>query len=316
MQNTKVTLVLGSGGARGWAHIGVIRALQEKNIQIESVVGCSMGALVGAALAAGKLDVLHRTALELDWRKAFNLFFEFTLPRSGLIDGNKVIRTLREKISSANIEDLPIPFTALSTDMSTGKEVEFSSGDLLEAVRASIAIPGIFTPVFRGDQILVDGGLVAPVPVKTAYDAGAKKVVAVNINKGLGLPVVADSDAEDRRPRKSRKNRDAITQFVNSKIEDMKLEKLTPIKRWLTPKKTPSIFDVVGNSTIIIQSKIAEIQLQKYPPDILIEPELGNMNFMEFHHAEQAIQKGYEKAKCLLHEKAGKNRQHLSSPWK
>ncbi len=298
MKRKKATLVLGSGGARGWAHIGVIRALQEENIKIESIVGCSMGALVGAALASGKLDTLERTALEMDWRKAFNLFFEFTLPRSGLIDGKKVAETLRGIISSANIEDLPIPFMAMSTDMSTGKAVAFSSGDLLEAVRASISIPGIFTPVFRGDQILVDGGLVAPVPVKTAYEAGAKKVVAVNINKGLGMTTGGGN--KEKSPRKAKETRDAITQFVNNRIEDMKLEKFTPVKRWLAPRKTPSILDVVGNSTIIIQQEIAEAQLQKYPPDILIEPELGNMNFMEFHHAEQAIQKGYEKAKALL----------------
>ncbi len=299
MQNNRITLVLGSGGARGWAHIGVIRALQENNIEIESVVGCSMGALVGAALAAGKIDVLHRTALELDWRKAFSLFFEFTLPRSGLIDGNKVVRMLRDKIASVDIEDLPTPFTALSTDMSTGQEVEFSSGDLLDAVRASISIPGIFTPVFRDHQILVDGGLVAPVPVKTAYEAGARKVVAVNVNKGMGLPP-SNSNAKNKHPRRTGKSREAVAKFVNDRIKDLKIEKLTPVKHWITPKNTPSIFDIVGNSTIIIQSKIAEIQLQKYPPDLLIEPELDGMNFMEFHHAEQAIQKGYEKAKCLL----------------
>ncbi|MFW6152516.1 MAG: patatin-like phospholipase family protein [Verrucomicrobiota bacterium] len=298
MKNKKATLVLGSGGARGWAHIGVIRALREENIKIESIVGCSMGALVGAALASGKLDVLERTALEMDWRKAFNLFFEFTLPRSGLIDGKKVTETLRGIISSVNIEDLRIPFTAMSTDMSTGKEVAFSSGDLLEAVRASISIPGIFTPVFRGDQILVDGGLVAPVPVKKAYEAGARRVVAVNINKGLGMTTGGEN--KEKSPRKTEETRDAITQFVNNRMEDMKLEKFTPVKRWLAPRKTPSILDVVGNSTIIIQQEIAEAQLQKYPPDLLIEPDLGNMNFMEFHHAQQAIQKGYEKAKSLL----------------
>jgi NTE family protein len=299
MKKTKVTLVLGSGGARGWAHLGVIRALQENDVEIESVVGCSMGSLVGAACATGRIDALHRTAVELDWRRALNLFVEFTLPRSGLVDGNKIIKTLREQISSARIEDLPIPFRAVSTDMSTGQEVVFSSGDLLEAVRASISIPGIFTPVFKGDQILVDGGLVAPVPVKTAYEMGAERVVAVNVNKDPVLPT-SGTGPDETQPGEEKDNLNPVVRFLNAKINELRIEKLTPVKRWMTPRKTPNIFDVVGNSTIIIQSRIAETQLREYPPDLLIEPDVREMNFMDFHRAEHAIQKGYEKTLCLL----------------
>ncbi|MBW2662936.1 MAG: efflux RND transporter permease subunit, partial [Deltaproteobacteria bacterium] len=155
----RVGLALGSGSARGWAHIGVIRALAEAGIRVDYVAGTSIGALVGAVYASGEIDALEEVVLQLDWKQIV-YFFDVILPKSGLIDGKKVSVFIGNNIKKINIEDLPFPFCAVSTDMNTGDEVAIQDGDIIEAVRASISVPGIFTPVKKNGTILVDGGII------------------------------------------------------------------------------------------------------------------------------------------------------------
>ncbi len=179
-----VGLALGSGSARGLAHIGVLRAVGDAGVRVDAVAGTSMGALIGASFAAGKLEGLATTFLELDWKGIASLL-DPVFPRSGLIDGQKIADVVRTHAASEAIQNLKVPFRAIATDRVSGDEVAIGTGDLIEAVRASIAVPGLFTPVRANDRILVDGGLVNPVPVSAARAMGAKMVIAVDLNHDL-----------------------------------------------------------------------------------------------------------------------------------
>jgi len=179
-----IGLALGSGSARGLAHIGVIQALEEADIKVDVIAGTSIGALIGAVYASDSLDSLESTFQELDWMKIAS-FFDVVFPRSGLIDGAKVSGLVRTHIHVDRIEALPRRFASLATDIFTGEEVIISSGDVIEAVRASISVPGIFTPVRSNGRILVDGGLVNPVPVSVARSMGADIVIAVDLNHDI-----------------------------------------------------------------------------------------------------------------------------------
>lgn len=182
----KIGLALGSGSARGWSHIGVIRGLQEADVAIDIVCGSSIGALVGGAYAAGKLDDAERLIRELAWSDVLG-FMEVPVPRSGLINSEKIADYLRERLGDPNIEDLPIPFAAVATDLTSGQEVWIRKGSLIEAIRASISMPGMFTPCFREGRLLVDGGLINPVPVSLCRSLGANTVIAVNPNTDINI---------------------------------------------------------------------------------------------------------------------------------
>jgi NTE family protein len=182
----KIGLALGSGSARGWSHIGVIRGLQEANIGVDIVCGSSIGALVGGAFAAGKIDEAEKLIRELAWSDILG-FMEVPVPRSGLINSEKIAAYLREKIGDPNIEDLPIAFAAVATDLTSGQEVWIREGSLIEAIRASISMPGMFTPCFRDGRLLVDGGLINPVPVSLCRSLGANIVIAVNPNTDIKI---------------------------------------------------------------------------------------------------------------------------------
>lgn len=174
-------MALGSGASRGLAHIGVMRALAEQGLQVSFVAGTSMGALVGSVYAAGNLQKLEKDFIAFDWRRITALL-DPVFPRSGLIDGQKVAAFLSDYLSGRKIEDLPVKFRAVATDLLTGAEVILDCGDVTEAVRSSIAVPGLLTPVRRNGQILLDGGLVNPVPVSVVREMGADSVIAVDVN--------------------------------------------------------------------------------------------------------------------------------------
>ncbi|WP_286738096.1 patatin-like phospholipase family protein [Thiomonas sp. SCN 64-16] len=180
----RLGLALGGGAARGMAHLGVLRALADAGVRIDFIAGCSIGALVGAIAAAGRTDGLEATFKTFDWRKTLS-FFDVVFPRSGLIDGAKVTELVREHLPATQIEALSIPFAAIATDLHSGAEVVLRSGDVIEAVRASIAVPGVFTPVRVHGRVLVDGGLSNPVPVSVVRAMGADQVIAVDLNHGV-----------------------------------------------------------------------------------------------------------------------------------
>ena len=281
----KVGLALGAGAARGWAHIGVIQALREAEIPINIVVGTSIGAFVGAFLAADQLKDLERLALNLDWKDVIG-FLDFTLPKSGLIDGKKVTDFLTQHLSQKTIEELPLPFAAVATDIITGKEVVLNAGDIIEAVRASIAIPGIFTPVQMGETFLVDGGVVNPVPVNVAKDLGSEFVIAVDLNTHIITPAM-------KKVKKQRHSQTEKSQPLNLNQIKEKIKALPYLRKWVSEEPIPNIFDVILTSIYVMEQEITTYKLSLYKPDVIIKPQVGYIGFMDFHKAAEAIAEGY-----------------------
>jgi NTE family protein len=287
-----VGLALGSGAARGLAHIGVLRALREAGIRVDVIAGTSIGALIGATHAAGKTDMLAETFAGFDWRRIAG-FFDVVLPRSGLLDGARISAMVREHVAAERIEELPLPFAAVAADVTTGEEVVIRTGDVIEAVRASISVPGILTPVRREDRFLVDGGIVNPVPVSVARALGAQYVIAVDLNHG-----VTSRSLVARRPRKP-KPAPALPQWAQGITQGMQeltaklLPQDTAGKR--RPKATPmpSIFEVLLGSINIMETRITEGRLAIDRPELLIRPSLGHIRFLDFDRAEEAIGIGY-----------------------
>jgi NTE family protein len=293
----KIGLALGGGGARGWAHLGVIEALEEAGIEVDVVAGTSMGALVGGAFASGHAAMLREFALQLDWKQVAYYFLEVNFPRSGLIDGTKIAAFVRKNIGRSNMESLPVPFATVSTDVLTGKEVVTRRGDLIDAIRASIAIPGIFTPVCRDGLVLVDGGLVNPVPVSVARDLGADFVIAVDLNRGA---LARKPRPQPRADAAERAVSNPLLKRIDNKMRQFDAAMLKSARKWLLREDMPNIFDVLGNSLRIIEAQIADTRLKIDPPDLLIRPSVGNLNFMEFHRASEVIRAGTLAAKEAL----------------
>jgi NTE family protein len=306
----KIGLALGSGGARGWAHIGVVDALEEAGISVQCVAGTSMGALVGGAFASGRIRPLKEVALRLDWKRTFYYFLEVTFPRSGLIDGVKIADFVRQHVAKSNVQSLRIPFAAVATDILTGRAVVIETGDMIEAIRASISMPGILTPVTRDGVTLVDGCLVDPVPVGVARKLGATFVIAVDLNYGAvgdrgrprarrqGPAVVAKKKAASKAVHTLKD----LLQNVGARIEAFDFSMLTPARKWMSREEQPNVFDVLGNSMRIMETQITDVRLKLDPPDILIRPAVGHLNFMEFHRADEIIRAGYTATKERISE--------------
>lgn len=181
----KIGLALGGGGARGLAHIGIINALVEMGVEIDVVAGTSIGAIAGASFASGNIAGAMEWAERSIWKKLPTLLFDLHISKRSLINGERIEKELRRKIPVKTFEELKIPFAAVATDLATGEEVVLREGGLHSAVRASMAVPGVFSPVKRNDRILVDGGLVNPLPIDVCRNMGAQRVIAVDIN-GIG----------------------------------------------------------------------------------------------------------------------------------
>jgi len=309
----KIGLALGSGSARGWAHIGVIQALTAAGIRVDYVAGTSIGALVGAVYASGKIDSLEDVVLQLDWKKIIYLF-DVVLPKSGLIDGNKVADFIRSHVEEKNIENLPLPFCAVSTDLKTGQEVVIKEGNIIEAVRASISVPGIFTPVRKDDMTLVDGGLVNPVPVSVVREMGADFVIAVDLNNDIigkkcvkKAPIFNQENmASGEETRENLTGRDRILNALNKRVRAVNIPALTQVRQWMARDPMPNIFDVLVSSINIMETQITATRLETDPPDLLIQPNLGHIKFLEFNRAREAILEGYGEAKTRVSPLIGK----------
>ena len=286
----RIGLALGSGSARGLAHIGVLRALKEARIEVDVVAGTSMGAVIGAVFAAGKLDGLTAKLLNLDWQSIVALL-DPVFPRSGLIDGQKIAEFVRAHVPSARIEDLLLPFAAVATDITNGEQVVATTGDLTEAVRASIAVPGIVTPVRSNGRVLVDGGLVNPVPVSVARAMGADLVIAVDLNHDIVAGRLSHPAAHDN----GNFHATIMARLLES-LQAIDSPVLAQFEAWLhkAPQEpSPGIFDVLLASLYIMQARVTEATLQQDRPEVLIQPPLGAVRFMEFDRAEEIIEIGY-----------------------
>ncbi|MBE9487329.1 MAG: patatin-like phospholipase family protein [Chloroflexi bacterium] len=302
-----IGLALSSGSARGWAHIGVVRALAEAGIRVDYVAGTSIGAMVGAVYASGNIDALQEVALQLDW-KQIAYFFDVVLPKSGLIDGKKLSAFVRSHVNAVNIEELPIPFCAVSTDLATGDEVVIQSGDIIDAVRASISVPGIFTPVKKNGAFLVDGGLVNPVPVSVVRQMGADFVIAVDLNHGIAgekgfrqtaTPILSVPHSETEEGQFTEK-KNKILEILNNRFASVDFPALSQIREWMRTEQVPNIFEVLISSINIMEAQITTTKLKTDPPDLLIQPNLSHLKFLEFSRAKEAIAEGYKETKAQL----------------
>lgn len=287
----RVGLALGGGAARGWSHIGVIEALLEAGIEPTVVAGTSMGALVGGAYAAGRLDELKRWSTAVDRRRIVSLM-DVSLTRGGVIDGRGIQRLLRELGMDQPIETLPVTFAAVATDLADGREIWLREGQLDAAIRASISMPGIFSPVLLDDRWLVDGGLVNQVPVSTCRALGAELIVAASVGEGL----------LGRRRRKLRVGRDDADEAAQSGRVSQLLAQVPASLRGQAERvlphlvrggpRTPGYFDVLVNSLNIMQEKITRSRLAGEPPHVLIAPEVATIGLMDFDRAGEAIAAG------------------------
>ncbi|MDE1184565.1 patatin-like phospholipase family protein [Paraburkholderia sp.] len=294
--HTRIGLVLGGGAARGWAHIGVIRALHEAGIKPDVVCGTSIGALVGAVYANGDLDWLEGWVSSLTWQTVVRLL-DLRIS-GGLLGGRKVIQIFADKFAGREISQLQMPFAAVATELDSGRESWLQDGSVVDAVRASIAIPGIFTPVWHNGVWLVDGGLANPVPVSVARGMRADFVIAVDLNNDIlngrdfGGAVVdtlaVDPDAPP--PGSLRKNGQPWPRWLAPSADS----RFTRDVRVPPPPsaRLPSMLSAVAQSIDIMQVRITRSRLAGEPADILIQPRLGGMGIFDFHRARPAIEEG------------------------
>jgi NTE family protein len=293
----RIALVLGAGGARGLAHIGVIEVLRERGHKIVAVAGSSMGALVGGIYAAGRLEEYTRWASALERSDVVRLL-DFAFGHPGLFKGDRVIAVLRDLIGSYQIESLSIPFTAVATDVQRQREVWLQHGPLFDAIRASIAIPMVFTPYRIDDRELVDGGLLSPMPMAATRMSSADWVVAVDLNAHMHLtengkpsPVTAVEKAQagDDAPQND-SLRQRIGGFLDGFIE----------KRNKPAISQPGIVDLMSQALDTMQAQIARMQLALDPPDLLIRVPHDSCAFYEFWRAKELIEIGRNAAEHAL----------------
>jgi NTE family protein len=287
----RIGLALGSGSARGWSHIGVIRVLERAGISPEIVCGTSIGSLVGAAYAAGELDRLEQWVKNLRWQTAVG-FLDLKMG-GGLIEGSKLIDFFRSQFNDQGIEQLPKAFSCVATDLSSGREIWLREGPVIDAVRASIAMPGLFTPAYQDGRLLVDGGLVNPVPVSLCRAMGADIVIAVDLNW----------DLLGHRSRIASETKTEIAPATNGMIDAI-LAKLRPAGRLPGEKQAeqemPSMLDVMTTSLNIMQVRITQSRLAGEPADAMIRPRLSDIASMDFHRGALAIAEGERAAESAL----------------
>ncbi len=291
----RIGLALGGGAARGWAHIGILRTLEKAGIKPDVVAGTSMGALAGGAWAADRLGQLEEFARSITKRRMFG-FMDWRLGGNGLISGGRLAKLLELNFGESSIEDLPLKYAAIATELSSGHEIWLTRGNLIQAMRASYALPGIFTPIRIGGRWLVDGALVNPIPVSAARALGARVVIAVNLHTdvfGKGT-VIQDSGpmGEDEPPQPE---------------PEMHPRRLfgnvfgLPRPRVATPEDGPrGISSVMMDAFNITQDRISRSRLAGDPPDVMITPRLNQIGLFEFYRAEEAIKAGEEAAERAL----------------
>lgn len=256
----RIGIALGAGSARGWAHIGVLQALDEAGIAPEVICGTSIGSLVGAVYADDGLARLEQWVKALTWRKVMG-YFDLTLS-GGLLKGDRLFDDLRGSFLVKRIEDLRRPFSAIATDLENGREIWLREGPVADAVRASIAMPGLFTPSARGDRLLVDGALVNPVPVSLARAMDAEFVIAVDLGSSTAGQYLREAESRG--------------------------------------KKMPNLAEVITGSLGIMSVRISRSRMAGEPADAVILPRLGQLGLLEYHRGAEAIEEGRAAAARMI----------------
>ena len=295
---------MGSGASRGWAHIGVIRALEEAGVRIDYVAGCSVGAYVGAVYASGNLVSLENFLRDMDGKKIFS-YFDVVFPRAGLLNGSKRVHELFSMHTDAeDFADLATPLMMVATDLERGKKIILKSGSILDALRATMSYPGLFEPVRMDGRWLVDGGLVDPVPVGLARAMGADVIIAVDLNSRIvsrsreslaELPCeLPPEKIDESEPEGEGGNMHDLVKKMGDYYENIE-QRLRQKTSGLLHREaaSPDIIDTVMTSVGIMQERITRINLAVDHPDILIQPRLGELKMMNFDQVEHTIAEGY-----------------------
>lgn len=281
----KIALALGSGSARGWAHIGVIKALESINIKPQIVCGTSVGSLVGCMYATGQLQTFENWILKLDKTEIIKYLDIGLLAGGGFVEGQSLIQFFRKHMGDHKIEDLDIKFASVATDLESGLEKWIQKGSILDAVRASMALPGLFTPVNKNERWLVDGGLVNPVPISVCRALGADKVIAVNLNGDIVGKHLQQKSMTGKSLFDSITERTLLSHFAN--------QVKGSFPQWFQDKpKDPGLFDVLASSINIMQDRITRSRMAGDPADVLLAPKLAHIGLMEFDRADEAIKAG------------------------
>ncbi|MBU2637192.1 MAG: patatin-like phospholipase family protein [Bacteroidetes bacterium] len=307
MSETRVALVLGGGGARGLAHIGILKALEKNNIPIHLIVGTSMGAFVGGFYTAGTgIALMEELALSVD-RKFVAKMLAPSFSTSGLVNGERIRSYLEEFLGDLDIEQLRIPFSSVATDLTTGEEVIFSSGPLVDAIMASIAIPALFKPFRYHDRYLVDGGLVNPLPVSVAHRLGADVIIAVNVTPS---PSKVGKPSKDQRVFRLNKTISTLRERLLLQVRKFDWKQIDendpPEKEKDTVNSTlsdvapPHLFQTLMQSIAVVETNLQTFQLSQWPADVLISPVIGGFNLLDFHRAKDVIDSGEEAANAAL----------------
>lgn len=303
IRKPKIGLALGSGVARGWAHIGVINELVKAGIVPDIIAGTSIGAVVGGAYATGSLESLESWARNLS-KVNFFKFLDFNLRRGGLFGGQKLFDQMNVHFGNHNIEDLNIPFTAIACDLRTGHELWLQEGNLNKAIRASFALPGVFEPVNYNGQWLVDGALVNPVPVTACRAKGADVVIAVNLAEDIYGSRRAAHDklrGDDVNELQGTGRYGVFADILSNPAIGERSASSGILKRLLTHEDdSPSLFANMVASLNVLQNRLSRSRLAGDPPDITLVPHIGHVGLMEFHRADELIDIG---AQCFLNDK-------------
>ena len=288
----KIGLALGGGAARGWSHIGVMRVLTEAGILPDVIAGCSIGAVVGGCYAAGKLDELEAFANSLTKRRVMGLL-DFHITGSGLIGGSRLQRLLDHDLTDLRVETLPIRFCTIATELGSGHEIWLTRGPLVQAMRASYALPGVFDPVLVKGRWLLDGALVNPIPITAARALGADIVICVNLNgevraRGTVIQSYDDESSDEKE--------------IEAVMDEPRRWGIFAPPRLNRPRKpnAPGIATVMVDAFNITQDRIARSRLAGDPPDIMISPKLAKMGLFEFHRAQELIDLGRQAAERAL----------------
>ena len=300
-KKVKIGLALGSGSARGWSHIGIIHALEKAGIHCDIVCGCSIGAIVAAAYANNRLHHLEEGVTQLDnWNML--RFFELSLNTRGFIDSDRLNNFFEDYVCSADlmIEDLQKPFATVATELKTGREVWFQTGNIKDAIWSSFALPGLFSPVKHQGKWLVDGGLVNPIPVSLCRALGADIVIAANLNGDLVGHRNQLQNTPAERPPTSPNNNIDIIDSITSLIRKTSLSLFTP--DYGNKQTPPSLIETMAASINITQDFITRSRMAGDPPDIMLSPRLSQIGLLEFDRGQEAINEGKKCVERLLPE--------------
>ncbi|MEZ9239307.1 patatin-like phospholipase family protein [Vibrio splendidus] len=282
-----VSLVLGSGGARGLVHVGIIRWLIEHGYQIKSISGCSIGALIGGVYAAGKLDEFEEWVTSID-QSDMAMMLDFSWQSSGIFKGDKIIDTLRGLIGEISIEDLPIPYTAVAANVAEEKEVWLQSGSLFDAIRASISLPLFFTPHVINGEVLIDGGVLNPVPIAPTFSDKTDFTLAVNLG---GEPEMLQQETIPvSLPTKESNLHEKVVHFIDNLGSSVKSKMSFNF----------AAYDIANQAFDAMQSTIARQKLAAYPADITLEIPRNACGTLEFDRSQEMIDRGYHLAQTKL----------------